>query len=165
MKPSRSQQPQLTEDLQIFLRIKHSSLDPAEITQNLDMQPEQTIAAGANVSSTGVRRLHNETYWIARLPSISTAELVGRFSETALEDFAPRMRKEELVQLIGASEHDMRILLRLKRFEANQDFFDRINREGGSVTLIVDRDDPDQPVVLRHALKKLVALGIALEIA
>lgn len=164
MKPSRSQQPQPAEELQIFIRIKHPSLDPTEITRNLDMQPEQTIAAGANISSTGVRRLHNETYWIARLPSITTAELVGHVRDNPFEDFASMLRKEELIGLIGASEHDMRILLRLKRFESNQDFFDRINRDGGSVTLIVDRGDPDQPVVLKHALKKLVTLGIALEI-
>jgi len=164
MKPSRSQQPEHAEELQFFIRIKHPSIDPAEITRLLDVEPEQTVAAGPNMSSAGVRRLHNETYWIARLPSIATADPSRHFRENLLEDFAPMLAKDELVGLIGASEHDALVLLRLKRFDAKQDFFDRINREGGSVTLIVDRGEPHQPVVLKRALQKLSALGIALEI-
>lgn len=164
MKASRAKPVERSSDLQLFLRIRHPSLDPAEISRILDTEPEDAVAAGPEVSSAGVQRLHSETYWIARLPMTSIAELTQRFREGGLSESMLTMTKQEVVALVGASVYDLRILPRLKRFECHQDFFDRINRDGGSITLIVDRGEPAQPVVLKHALEKLVALGIALEV-
>lgn len=137
MKQARSTPQTETADWELFLRIKHPSLDPAEISAALDIQAEESIAAGPQVSSSGVRRLHNETYWIASLATFGVVE---------------------------ASLHDMSIVTRLKRLESSGAFFERINRDGGSVTLIVDRGDREEPVVLNRCLAKLAALGIALEI-
>jgi hypothetical protein len=162
MKAARAQLAASSPDLQLFIRIKHPSLAPAEISRMLDMEPEETIAAGFGESSTGVRRLHSETYWIARLPTKSPAELVQGFREGMFDLSTPTMTKEEVMEMMSASVHDGPILSALKRFDSVQDFLDRINREGGSITLIVDRGD--QPIFLKHALKKLAAFGIALEL-
>jgi hypothetical protein len=165
MKPARSNPQTEIVDWELFLRIKHPSLDPADISAALDIAPEESIAAGPQVSSSGVRRLHNETYWIARLATFSLAEAAARVrSGERQAELMATFNREELLALMGASTHDMSILMRLKRFEATRAFFERINRDGGSVTLIVDRGEREQPVVLNRCLAKLAELGIALEV-
>lgn len=164
MKASRAKPLERPSELQLFLRIKHPSLDPAVITRALGMEPEQSIAAGADVSRTGVRRLHSESYWIAKLPTTSVVELATGYRESTLTEGAAELSGEDLLAMMGATERDVRIAARLKRFENQQEFFRRINADGGSVTLIVDRGDAFEPVVLKHSLKMLAELGIALEV-
>lgn len=165
MKPARSNPQPETVDWELFLRIKHPTLDPADISAALDIEPEESIAAGPQVSSSGVRRLHNETYWIARLATVSFADVAARMREGKHQaELMAQFSREEVLGLMGASTHDMSILMRLKRFERTRAFFERINRDGGSVTLIVDRSEREQPVVLNRCLAKLAELGIALEI-
>jgi hypothetical protein len=153
---------------QLFLRIKHPSLDPASISEALGIEPEQAIAAGSALSSAGVRRLHSESYWIAKLPTPSIRQLAERLRERLgeglLSDALPPLSKDDLLATMGATEQDVRISMRLKRFEPHKEFFERINAEGGSITLIVDRGESLDPVVLKHSLKKLAELGIALEV-
>jgi len=165
MKPARSNPQTEAVDWELFLRIKHPSLDPDDISAALDIHPEESIAAGPQVSSSGVRRLHNETYWIARLATFSFAEAAASMRDGVRQaELISLFSREEMRGLMGASMHDMSILMRLRRFESARDFFERINRDGGSVTLIVDRGEREQPVVLNRCLAKLAALGIALEI-
>jgi hypothetical protein len=163
MKAARAKPTASSSELQLFIRIKHPSLAPAEISKMLDMEPEEAVAAGPCESSTGVRRLHSETYWIARLPTKSLAELVQGFRKGMIDlSTTPSLTKEEVMEMTSASIHNGPISAALRRFDSVQDFFTRINREGGSVTLIVDRGE--QPIFLKHALKKLAAFGIALEL-
>jgi len=165
MKATRAKPVDHPTELQLFLRIKHPSLDPAEITQALEIEPERAIAAGADVSSTGVRRLHTESYWIAQLPTASMLELAKRAREgLASQEAGLGLSREDLLALRGATVQDVPILFRLRRLERHKEFFERINREGGSVTLIVDRDETVRPLALKVALKKLAELGIALEV-
>lgn len=165
MNPARSNPQTEFVDWQLFLRIKHPSLDPAEISEALDIEAEESIAAGPQVSSSGVRRLHNETYWIAGLATVSLAEAAARMRDGERQaELMAAFSREELLGLMGASMHDMSILMRLKRLERKREFFERVNRDGGSVTLIVDRGEREQPVVLNRCLAKLAELGIALEV-
>jgi hypothetical protein len=164
MKATRAKSIEHPTELQLFLRIKHPSLDPAEITRTLDIEPERAIAAGADVSSTGVRRLHTESYWIAQLPTTSMRELAKRAREGfAARETALGLSREDVVALMGATAQDLPILFRLRQLEVHKEFFDRINRDGGSITLIVDRDETVRPLVLKMALEKLAELGLALE--
>jgi hypothetical protein len=74
--------------------------------------------------------------------------------------------QEELLSLVGASEWDVRILLKLKDFEtgANREFIQRITAEGGSVAMLVSRGDQRAPFAIRRSLSKLAQLGIELEV-
>lgn len=164
MRARRAKPVEHPSELQLFLRIKHPSLDPAEISQTLDIDPAQAIAAGSDVSSTGVRRLHSESYWIAQLATTAIRELVERFREGLGTEEIVSVGKDDLLAMMGATGHDSRIMFRLKPFEAHKEFFERINSEGGSVTLIVDRGDSVEPVVLKRALAKLAELGMTLEV-
>lgn len=164
MKASRAQPLERSSGVQLFLRIKHPSLDPAAISEALGVQPEQAIAAGSDISSAGVRRLHSECYWIAKLPTTSITEWVERAQEGLANEAPPIVSKEDLLAMMGAAEQDVRISMRLKRFEAHKEFFQRINADGGTITLILDRGETLEPIVLKHSLKKLADLGIALEV-
>lgn len=152
--------------LQLFLRIKHPSMDPREITRVLAIEPAQTITAGTSVSSGGVRRLHSESYWIAELPVTSMREIVEKYRSGAIDLAVLDLKKNELLALNDASECDIRILLPLKAsaIEAQQAFLQQVNRDGGSVTLLVNRGDEGAPFVIKKALAKLAQLGIALEV-
>ncbi|WP_129776817.1 hypothetical protein [Peristeroidobacter soli] len=141
-------------------------MDPREITRALAIEPIQTIAAGA-VTESGVHRLHSESYWIAQLPIASMSELVEGYRAGGLSA-APALpsNKEELFALVGATEWDARILLRIKelRLDANQKFLQQLIIEGGSIALLVDRGEQRFPFVIKRALPKLAQLGIELEI-
>lgn len=161
--------PQSKQDLdtpQLFLRIRHPAMDPAEITRTLAIEPIETIAAGA-VTESGVRRLHSESYWIAQLPVASLHELAERYRAGGMT-LQPTLsvNKEELVALVGASEWDVRILVQLKELEADahRKFIQRVIGEGGSVALLVSRGDQRAPFVIKRALPKLAQLGIELEV-
>jgi hypothetical protein len=164
MKASSKPQQDL-ETPQLFLRIRHPAMDPAEITRMLAIEPIETIAAGA-VTESGVRRLHSESYWIAQLPVTSMHELAEKYR--AGMSLLPTMsvNKEELLSLVGASEWDVRILAKLKDLEtgANREFIQRIIGEGGSVALLVSRGDQRAPFVIKRSLAKLAQLGIELEV-
>ena len=164
MKASHARPLERSSELQLFMRIKHPSLDPATISATLGVEPEQTIAAGSDVSRTGVRRLHSESYWIAKLPTTSVTELSESSRERLVNESATAVTKEDLLAMMGAAEQDVRIAMRLKPFELHKEFFQRINAEGGSITLIVDRGESLEPIVLKHSLKKMADLGIALEV-
>src|SRR5712671_4296339 len=47
---------------QLLLRIKHPSMDPAEITRALRLEPEHAASAGDSVSTAGKRCVHSESY-------------------------------------------------------------------------------------------------------
>lgn len=149
----------------LFLRIKHPAMDPGEITRALAIEPIETIAAGP-VTKSGVHRLHSESYWIAQLPIASMHDLVESYRAGTLNIATLPASKEELLALVGATEWDARILLRLKelRLDANREFLHRIVSEGGSVALLVDRGEQRLPFVIKRALPKLAQLGIELEV-
>jgi hypothetical protein len=151
--------------LQLFLRIKHPSMDPREMTRILAIEPEQTITAGTVVSG-GVHRLHSESYWIAELPGTSAGELIEnpRAGVQDLSMLGPK--RDEVLALRDATVDDIRILLRLKTcgVDTHHAFLQQVNREGGSVALLVNREGERAPFTIKRALAKLAQLGIELEI-
>jgi hypothetical protein len=59
---------------QLSLRIKHPSIDPAEISKELGIEPEHSFRAGQprlSKSGLGVAAVHTESYWLARLSPAS----------------------------------------------------------------------------------------------
>lgn len=162
---ARPQPKQSPQDPCLFLRIRHPTMDPREITRALSIEPIQTIAAGA-VTESGVHRLHSESYWIAQLPIASMHELAEGYRSGTMNVSTPPASKGELLALVGVTEWDARILVRLKelQLEANQKFLQQIVSEGGSISLLVDRGEQRVPFVIKRALPKLAQLGIELEV-
>ena len=52
--PARPQQQRSPQPSQLFLRIRHPTMDPREVTNALAIEPIQTVACGASVESVHV---------------------------------------------------------------------------------------------------------------
>jgi hypothetical protein len=162
---ARPQQQRLPESPQLFLRIRHPALDPQEITRALAIEPIQTVACGSSVEGV-VRRVHSESYWIAQLPTASMRELVEKYHGGAQDLSIVQMSREDALALGGGTEWDVRILLQLREITADErrGFLQRLIREGGSVTLLIERGEQRSPFAIKRAITKLAELGIELEV-
>jgi hypothetical protein len=125
------------------------------------MEPEHEVHAGPAASRSGVQRLHSESYWIASLPTPSGEELAKRMLSPAS---APALTKKDVPGLLNSTEYDLFILAWLRRLEDAQPFFQKINKENGSVTLLIQRDEAGGPISLRCTLSRLAQYGIGLEV-
>lgn len=152
---------------QLLLRIKHPSLDPADITRATSLEPEHSIKAGTDVSATGVRRLFSESYWLAPLASPLPEFLETRKSFDPIKlSPSPLLSKHDLSALRDASgPTDILISVWLRRLSALKEFFTKINQEQGSVTLVLQRADRNTSFTITPALgARLAELGVRLEI-
>jgi hypothetical protein len=161
---ARPQQQRDPQGPQLFLRIRHPSMDPREVTRALAIEPIQTLACGTSVEGS-VRRLHTESYWIAQLPAPSMHELVEKYQGGARE-LSTSLKQEDLLAHTGSSEWDARIMLQLRELQAEKPraLLQQVLREGGSVALLVERGEERSPFVIKRALAKLAELGIELEV-
>jgi len=181
-------QRKLETPLQLFLRIKHPSLDPAKITDALGIEAEHSKCAGEAVSAAGKRTLHSESYWIAQLssavrPMTVSAEILKDYKALAstssvAEKVAIQQRlfkhnvytlqgltKDDVLDMIGASPIELIILPWLRKFAVQSQFFTLINADGGSVTLVVQLRNVEYPLRIRPMLsRRLANAGIELEI-
>jgi len=154
--PARPQQQRHPQASQLFLRIRHPTMDPREVTKALAIEPIQTVACGSAV----------ESYWIAELPTASMHELVEKYQSGIRDLSIVKIEKEDWLALGGATEWDVRILMQLKAFEAEQPraFLQQVTSGGGSVALLVDRGEERSPFIVKRALARLAELGIELEV-
>ena len=148
--------------VEIFLRVKHPTMDPAEITEALGIEPEHAVHVGPAASKSGVRRLHSESYWLARLPTQSLLERV-RMQSSATPHPLPTFVKGHVARLADATQYDWYILQALDLLQEKTEFLQQLGREG-SIVLLIQRQDHTMPVSLRISLQRLTELGIALEI-
>lgn len=149
--------------IELFLRIKHPSMDPADITAAFGIEPEHTVHAGPAASRSGARRLHSESYWLARLESQGLQEKIRHLRSLSPQTAMSSLTKEKLSQMRESTQYDMYIVGALLSLAANKTFLLELNREG-STTLLVQREDRSVPLALRTSLSLLSELGIALEI-
>jgi hypothetical protein len=167
MKSSSARQAQEA-PFQLLLRIKHPTIDPAEITRELQMAPEHIAAAGSSVSAAGKKCLHSESYWLVELPTPSIDDILGRGGEplSLVARKLSTLSKEtqlRLSQAFGLSE--FHLLAQLRKFEAHSVFFKQINETNGSVTLILQRPNRNGPFTVTPGLaRRLADLNIGLEI-
>jgi hypothetical protein len=162
MKPSVASKPDSV-PIELFLRIKHPSMDPADITAAFGIEPEHTVHAGPAASRSGARRLHSESYWLARLQSQGLQERIRNLRSFSPQTAMTSLTKERLSQFRDSTQYDMYIVDVLLSLAANKPFLLELNREG-STTLLVQREDRSVPLALRTSLALLSELGIALEI-
>jgi hypothetical protein len=108
--------------------------------------------------------LHSESYWIALLPDRSTDISVSNLRSPYTTATASTLTKQDLVALAGASRFEMSLVTTLKLLDVHKEFLQRLNKEGGSVTLLIQRHDYGALMSLRwQTLKKLAELGIGIE--
>lgn len=120
---------------ELSLRIRHPSVDPADLSDQLRMKPKHSFRAGEprrsrrEPASTSV---HGESYWLGTLdPAAWPAEnWISGFANVALA-------RKELSSTVSRSL-GWALSLCARRFQrAHAALFERIRLEGGRVSLLV----------------------------
>jgi len=160
--------------IQMYLRIKHPALHPNQITDTLKFQPEEVRAAGASVTQGGMPQVHSESYWIAALPYSTPTDLLEDIRTTPLVAANPNkdaVSFRRWARLLKHGHYELNTLLAISlakmfgQLDVQKSFLQRINEEGGSVTLLIQRTNYGEPVSLAPAiLAELAALGMGIEI-
>jgi hypothetical protein len=147
-----------------LLRIRHPSIESAELTRQLGIEPLHEWTAGstrvsADETGRGARR---DTYWLAplggpKLPAASPAAGSAAAGRAGAE-WPPT----------PAVSLEMFLLGHARQLRPHKEFLARLNREGGSVDLVVtmdttDRLEVDFPPGLMRALAD-VGVTLSLEV-
>ena len=122
------------EPFQLSLRIRHPSMDPAELSWAFRIEPEHSFRAGAprTLRSGGASAsVHPESYWLGVLePAEQRADL--SFSG----DHRSQIAQKQLAAV--SNSLSWALCLRTSRvLKANADLLRRVRSEGGDVTLLV----------------------------
>jgi hypothetical protein len=155
-------------EVHVSLRVRHPTIDPDEISAAVGVQPEHCFKSGD--PAQGRQGVHSQTYWLADIAPGSWPELVEpSFLETiaarypgggsAAEDF------RKLARGVGSHSIEMLLFYGLQRLNARHGFLERIQSEGGDVSLLLSVGrgsgaDFTLPVAMSRLLVKL---GITLE--
>jgi len=147
---------------QLSLRIRHPSLDPAEISQQLRTKAEHSFRAGdprSSRSGLAPASVHAESYWLGALnPAEWPADL------PAPDD--PRLRLERAQ--LGALSRSLGGALSVcavRFFNAHAPLLRRIHAEGGQVSVLVNISTADAASfsLVPEVSRVFSELGIALE--
>ena len=130
MEARRASQPSYP--FQLSLRVRHPSIDPAQISRELQIEPEHSFRAGEpreSARSVAATAVHVDSYWLATLDP--SALLLGT-AETGLVAEASRTHAVAFTALDTALT-----ILASSVLRRHAQFFRRIQSEGGEVRLIV----------------------------
>jgi hypothetical protein len=160
MEASKLTDPQLP-PFELSLRIRHPSVDPAELSRELSLEAEHSFRAGEprRLRSDGTSAsVYGESYWLGTLdPTSWPAD--AWFSGHADLDFAAReLRKSATHSLGWALSFSARRLLRAKGL------FERIRSEGGQVSVLISLSPSLESFTLSPDISRIFSeLGITLE--
>jgi hypothetical protein len=129
---------------ELSLRIRHPSIDPAAISQELQLQPEHSFRAGeprASSSGLAATAVHAESYWLASLDPFAAQ--------------APSIMGVDGALALCATQFGRR----------HAPFLNRIVSEGGEVCLLIELSpDTVRTFSITPAIARSIAdMGITLE--
>jgi hypothetical protein len=120
---------------QLSLRIRHPSMDPAEISKELRIEPEHSFRAGhPRHSKSGVApaTVHTESYWLAPLSPASW------FGSVPFEPLSNVLISQNMIDAAVARNLAWALGLCAARFhKAHAAFLNTICSEGGEIGLLV----------------------------
>jgi hypothetical protein len=139
-----------------FLRVRHPSIDPGEITRVLGLEPAHAWAAGSPRGEAATARgAHAESYWFAPLGESIWSQQAGNDEREAGQ---PWQFPSQTLPL------ETFLLTLMRQLAPHQRFFARLHTEGGSCELAVtlsasDRFSIELPAGL---LRSLAALDMSI---
>ena len=144
-----------------FLRIRHPSIDPDEVTTTLGLDPVHAWAAGSAREAAiggGSRGQHPDTYWLAPLGDGDWQRPHAGSSADASRTFWPPSRSLPLEAFL---------LGQTRQLVAHKAFFARLKAEGATCELAVtlnadERWGLDLPPALLRSLAEL-NVGFSIE--
>lgn len=147
---------------QLSLRIRHPSIDPADISRALNIEAEHSFRAGdSRTSRSGIvsASVYAESYWLGMLPPQAPPVNLS-FPGDARSQFAQERLTAESKTLSWA------ISLSATRFLGKHaELLRRIRTEGGQVSLLVSMSGaaPTSFIVPPEASQAFGDLGVAIE--
>jgi hypothetical protein len=147
---------------QLSLRVRHPSMDPADISQTLNIKAEHSFRAGDPRPSSGggaTGSVHAESYWLGELKPI------GPLADIS---FPMDSRSQMAQRQLNATRNNLTWALSLgaSRFlKIHSDLLRRVRAEGGDVSLLVTihSGEVSSFTLAPEASQILGDLGVAVE--
>jgi hypothetical protein len=145
---------------ELSLRIRHPSVDPAELSRELALDAEHSFRAGEPRRSRGDAEsvsVYGESYWLGALDPTSWRADTW-FSGHADADFAARELRKSTTRNLGWA-----LALTARRFLRARALFERVRAEGGQVSVLVALSEPVESFSLPPEVSRTFSeLGITL---
>ncbi|MGH8206741.1 MAG: hypothetical protein ACRETK_08185 [Steroidobacteraceae bacterium] len=134
---------------QLSLSVRHPSIDPAEISRELQLAADESFAAGQprkSRSGMAATSLHGETYWVAALePGFGWSgwvgeQLPGRSNDPQVVDEIVRTLTEMIGPAARRGAHSASVAVLLScghLLFRHGAFLRRLHAEGGTLCLVV----------------------------
>jgi hypothetical protein len=147
----------------LSLRIRHPSVDPAEISRELGLQPEHSFRAGdPRLSRSGLApaSVHAESYWLGALSPGEWPADLGFSAEPLLKIARERFGSAATRSLGWALS-----LTAARFFKVHGELLRRIRSEGGQASLLVTMSTPEASSfsLTPEICRVFSELGVALE--
>jgi hypothetical protein len=160
MEASKLTKPQLP-PFELSLRIRHPSVDPAELSRELALDAEHSFRAGDPRRSRGdasPASVYAESYWLGTLdPTSWPAD--AWFSGHADVDSAVRELRKSATRSLGWA-----LSFSARRFLRAKALFERIRSEGGQVSVLVTVSPALESFTVPPEVSRMFGdLGITLE--
>ncbi|MGH8258653.1 MAG: hypothetical protein ACREUG_03075 [Steroidobacteraceae bacterium] len=160
-KPQRATAP----SFQISLHVRHPSIDPAQLSRDLELTPAESIAAGSPrpVGSAMNSGVHRETFWVAMLPQKAAAgEVLVPMSIVA---HAARLSRQTAA-LPASRSFEWNLLAAVNALRSRSAALERLRSEGAQVRFVATVDPAELPSLALPAqvASALAQLGMALEL-
>lgn len=149
------------EPFRLALRVRHPSMDPAELSRAFDIEPEHSFRAGDSWGAKSVKvtdsLVHPESYWLGELNPMARRLPLG----------LPNLGDPEIAQRqIAAFRRNLGWALSLGCtwfFKTHAELLRRIRAEGGEVALLVTIYSTDSFSLAPVVSQILGELGITIE--
>jgi hypothetical protein len=118
---------------EISLRIRHPSLDPNAITDELHLKPVHSFKAGQPRGGGAGGSPHTESYWLARMNPGAIGEPVGLPATDPLQALNVQRANEALVGSLGQA-----LAVSVAYLRRHAAYLGRVQIDGGQVGLHVE---------------------------
>jgi hypothetical protein len=154
----------------LFLRVRHPSIDPAELTREFGTEPLHSFRAGdaraASGQSTGSLR-HADSYWLAQVESVLPLVMtLPADVQLTLMPAEVRDARERLELLAGRNVGMAVTVLTMRLLQPRATLLKRLRAEEGEVTLLLELDAAlaEPFTIVPQMLKLLADLGVTVAI-
>jgi hypothetical protein len=160
--------------IQLSLRIRHPAIDPQEITEALELTPEHSFKAGASRTPRAkgqVAGRHSQTYWLAAVNAKSWSQIEPSFlaaiagRHPSWKSSMPEEAWRKLIEGLRDENVEFVLLYLLRRLSARQAFLQKVQAEGGDVSLLmlIEREAAADFTLPPPVSGQLAQLGVSIE--
>jgi hypothetical protein len=162
--------------VQLSIRIRHPCIDPKEITAALDLEPEHFFKAGEARTPRAKGQIagrHTQSYWLAPVTAKTWSEQIEPSFLAAIAARNPGWKPARLEESWRKAIQNLRdenveavLLYFLMRLNSHQAFLQRIQADGGDVSLIllIERESAADFTLTPAVFSQLAQLGVSTDL-